>query len=175
MDNCYVLFVKTGREEYINELLKKRLDLNKHLPFIPSRIKLFVKKGVKNKQKQICFPGYIFIESDCNELEFLIDVSHLIEQINEAYYFLNYGSKPQIKMVKEEQLSLQKLMGMDHCIDDSIGFIENDKIIITSGALEGLESSIKKVNRHRREALLEINIMGDIRQIKVALDIVKKI
>lgn len=78
-------------------------------------------------------------------------------------------------MRKAEQIFLQKLMGIDNCIDDSIGFIEGDKIIITSGVLEGMESIIKKVNRHKREALLEVNIMGDARQIKVALEIVKKI
>lgn len=175
MDNFYVLFVKTGKEECIKELLERRLDLNKHLPFLPSKINWFVKKSVKNKQNQICFPGYIFIESNCDAVEFLMDVSQLIKRISDAYYFLYYENKSQIMMKKEEQLSLRKLLGVNHCIEESIGFIEGDKIKITSGVLIGHESSIKKINRHTREALLEINIMGDTRQIKVALEIVKKI
>lgn len=63
-----------------------------------------------------------------------MDVSHLIKQINDAYYFLYYESKSQIMMKREEQLSLRKLLGDNHCIEESIGFIEGDKI--TSGVLD---------------------------------------
>lgn len=55
MDNSYVLFVKTGKEECIKEVLERSLDPNKHLPFIPSKIILFVKKSVKNKQNKYVF------------------------------------------------------------------------------------------------------------------------
>jgi len=38
-----------------------------------------------------------------------------------------------------------------------------------------MESIVKKVNRHKREALIEIEIMGDARLVTVALEIVKKV
>ena len=72
-------------------------------------------------------------------------------------------------------MPLKKLLGADYCIQESIGYVEGDKVIIKSGGLMGSESRIKKINRHKREAVLEINILGDMRQVIVALEIIKKI
>lgn len=174
MENYYVLFVKAGREEYVKTFLDKRLDSGKHFPFIPTKIDLFVRRGVTNKQKQVCFPGYVFIKSSYDAMDFILETSSLIKQIKDSYHFLYYGNKSEIMMSKEEQLYLRKLLGIDYCIQDSIGLIKGDKVIITSGPLMGLESSIKKINRHTREAFLEINIMGYTRQIAVALEIAEK-
>jgi transcriptional antiterminator NusG len=55
-----------------------------------------------------------------------------------------------------------------------VGFCEGDKVRVTSGALVGLESLIKKVNRHKREAIVEMEMMGDVRRVKLMLEVVEK-
>jgi transcriptional antiterminator NusG len=50
-----------------------------------------------------------------------------------------------------------------------------DKIHITDGPLKGRESIVRKVNRHKRLAWIEIKFMGEARLVSVALEIVDKI
>jgi transcriptional antiterminator NusG len=60
------------------------------------------------------------------------------------------------------------------CIRGSVGFVEGDVIRITSCALVGMESWIKKINRHKRKAVVEIEIMGNVREVKLMLEVVEK-
>ena len=53
-------------------------------------------------------------------------------------------------------------------------FIENDRVIITSGPLKGNEALIKKIDRHKRRAYLEIEMFGRKVEAQVGLEIVKK-
>lgn len=39
----------------------------------------------------------------------------------------------------------------------------------------GLESIIRKINRHKRQAIIELDFMGAVRQISVALEILEKV
>lgn len=63
----------------------------------------------------------------------------------------------------------------DHCIESSSGIKEGSKIIITDGPLKGFESAIKKVNRHKRQALIELEFMGSMRMVSVALEVLEKV
>jgi transcription antitermination factor NusG len=57
----------------------------------------------------------------------------------------------------------------------SIGIVIGDKIRIKSGLLIGMESMIKKIDRHGRNATIELNLLVDIRNVTVALEITAKI
>ena len=69
---------------------------------------------------------------------------------------------------------MERLFGADFCVVGSIGFIEGNTIRITSGALVGLEGRIRKVNRHKREAIVEMEMMGAVRDVAVMLEVVEK-
>jgi len=60
-------------------------------------------------------------------------------------------------------------------IESSIGFIEGDRIYIEKGPLEGRESMIHKINRHKMEALIDLEIMGGLRQVAIGLEVLRKI
>ena len=175
MKYWYVLYVRTGSEENVKNLLGRWLDCERHLPFIPMRTLAFRRKGIVNKEKRICFPGYVFIQSSCESNEFLRELSLIVEKIKNAYMFLHYSDKSDIAMREDEKSSLSKLIGRYFCIENSVGLIEGDKIRIVSGALVGMESKIKRINRHNREAVIEIDMMGDIRQVTVVLEFIEKI
>jgi transcriptional antiterminator NusG len=59
--------------------------------------------------------------------------------------------------------------------EESKGFIIGDKIIVTSGPLKGRESIIRKIDRHKRRAEIEVAFLGDIRRINVALEVISKV
>ena len=56
----------------------------------------------------------------------------------------------------------------------SEGFIENDRVVITSGPLQGNEGLIRKIDRHKRKAYLEIDMFGRKLKTQVGLEIVRK-
>lgn len=175
MKKWYVIFTKTGREEKIIELLKKRIDGTMFTPFVLKQEKVFKRSGRIHKDIQISFPGYVFIESDAPYIEFYKNIPVAIREIKGVYRILDYGDKYSVAMHNKERLLLEKLYDSNFCLGSSIGIIEGDQIIVNSGALKGMESVIKKINRHKREAIIEIMFLGDIRQVAVSLEIVEKI
>lgn len=63
----------------------------------------------------------------------------------------------------------------EHLIKMSYGYIENDKIVITEGSMKDYEGIIKRIDRHKRKAVIEIEFFGRIMDVSVELEIVKKI
>ena len=49
-----------------------------------------------------------------------------------------------------------------------------DRIQITSGALVGLEGQIKKIDRHKRIAIVAMRMMGAVREVPLMLEVVEK-
>ena len=66
------------------------------------------------------------------------------------------------------------LLLVDQCLETSRGTIEGDRIVVT-GSLLKRESLIKRINRHRREAIIGLGLSGGMRQIKIGLEIVGKV
>jgi transcriptional antiterminator NusG len=57
----------------------------------------------------------------------------------------------------------------------SIGFIEGDQVRVVSGSLVGMESQIKKINKHNRTAIIEVQFLGEIRKIVLMLEVLDKV
>jgi transcriptional antiterminator NusG len=55
-----------------------------------------------------------------------------------------------------------------------VGVIEGDRIIVTKGPLQGFESLIKKIDRHKRKATIEITLMGLPLAVDVGLEVISK-
>ena len=62
----------------------------------------------------------------------------------------------------------------NHKIDMSYGFIVNDKIIIESGPLKGREGLIKKIDRHKRKAVIEMKFLNQTISASVGLESIRK-
>lgn len=60
-------------------------------------------------------------------------------------------------------------------MEDFVGFIRGDRVFVTLGPLQGRESVIRKIDRHKRRAKIELEFMGDRRIFDVALEIVSKV
>ena len=79
-----------------------------------------------------------------------------------------------ISLTDSEIEFLLKFGGREQLVKMSIGFAEQDKIVVLEGPLKGMEGYIKKIDRHRREANLELPMFGRILDIKVGLEIIRK-
>jgi transcriptional antiterminator NusG len=66
------------------------------------------------------------------------------------------------------------LCGKTTCIEKSSGIIVRDAVVISSGPLIGMEGFIKRIDKYRRRATLDLYMMGDIYPVVVALEIVER-
>lgn len=57
----------------------------------------------------------------------------------------------------------------------SIGSIEGDQIIITSGPLMSLESKITHINRHKQQARLQVTLFNEVKEVNVSLEILSRL
>ena len=74
----------------------------------------------------------------------------------------------------DEVKFLKSLSDCGHVVEISTGLIENDEVQIVSGPLKGREGIIRKIDRHKRVALIEVELFGKTTQAKVGLEIVSK-
>ena len=178
MNNWIVIFVRTGSEQALKNLLEERLPKEDFTPFLPVKESLYRKNGSFLKKEKILFSGYLFIKTTL-DAEIIIKKMwlKLKETIRDKdiFYILHYGkNKNDIIMKEKERISWEKLLDSKDCISGSVGLIEGDEVRIIEGPLMGLESKIKKIDRHKCEATVEIEMMGTTRELKLYLEIIEK-
>jgi transcriptional antiterminator NusG len=98
----------------------------------------------------------------------------VVKHTKRIYRLLSYADKRDVFIRERELSALKMLCDETACIRNSIGIITGDRIRISSGPLAGMESMIKKIDRHGRSATIEIDLMGAIRNVTVALEVVTK-
>ena len=71
----------------------------------------------------------------------------------------------------QEEVELLMRIGTDkQLVEMSSGIIENDRVRILSGPLMGMEGNIRRIDRHKRIAYLEIEMFGRTVEMKVGLE-----
>lgn len=167
----YVIFVKGGNEVKVCQTLnKKRIDA-----FIPMREKFHRNNGKISKVNQVLFPNYVFINTELDHVTFSEEFNKLKQSDNNLIKQLRHDLEGTPPLYDEEVRSLELLLGKDRMIEASIGFIENELVVVTEGPLMGFESQIVHINRHKKEAKVRLNLMGSSREVTVSLDILTKI
>ena len=165
----YVLQVRTGTEESI------RLQCRSNIPeavlercFIPYYEEKKRIRGEWTIQKKVLFPGYVFVVTE--------DLNHLYDSLKTVIGLTKLiGTEKEIvPLTEEEKDFLLGFGGEEQVVKMSEGIIEGTKIIVTQGALMGKEGYIKKVDRHKRKARLELEMFGRMQEIVVGLEIVEK-
>lgn len=175
----YVLFVKTGYEDRaVDEISNERLwEVDGIRPFAPMYDACFRKLGDLSQERRQLFPGYVFIDTDIAGTDFAVCVREYIYRSEYVLKLLRYGrgyNDFEYEMNEKEKRIWSKLLNQYDCIAMSKGLIVGDLVQIIDGPLQGLESRIKKVNRHRMKAVIEIEVMGVKSVVTVGLEIVSK-
>jgi len=178
MKNWIILFVRTGSEKKLLQMLNECLNSGEYLPFLPVKESSRRSKGVIYKEFKLLFPGYVFIQTEIEALLIAENLKSALTNIAERkdiFSILYYGNnKKDVVMREKERLHWERLLDSNFCVKGSAGIIEGDMIRIISGALVGMESRIKRINRHKREAVVEMEIMGAVREVRLMLEIIEK-
>ena len=166
----YVMQVRTGSEENIQ--LQCQKDISSEVLedcFIPYYEEKRNIKGEWTTQRKILFPGYVFLDSH--------EVTRLysnLQQVSGLTKLLKTGDEV-VPLTKEEVHFLKTFGGEEQIVAVSEGVIENSKVVVMSGPLIGKEGYIKKIDRHKRRAFLEMPMFGRVQKIQVGLEIVAKV
>ena len=175
MKNWVILFARTGSEEKLADVFKEKLNAEEYLPFVPTKETPYRSKGIIHKVRKPLFPGYVFVQTEVEPKSIAEKLAAALKNIKDIYSILHYGDdEKDVAVREEERLYWERLFDTNFCVVGSVGFIEGDTIRITSGALVGLEGQIKKINRHKREAIVEMEMLGAKREVVLMLEIVEK-
>lgn len=165
----YVVQTRTGTEESIRLQCQKNVSAEVlkrcFIPYYEEQKRI---RGEWTTQKKVLFPGYVFmiaenVESLYKELKTVIGLTKLI------------GTGDEIVPLQEEEIKfLEGFGGEKQVVEMSEGIIEGGQVKVTSGPLQGKEGYIRKIDRHKRKAWLEIEMFGRIQNIQVGLEIVAK-
>ena len=161
----YVVFVESGKEEEVQKWLDHYFDNEIQQNMVPKK-RLIEKKGGKYYTviKKL-FPGYVFIHIDMD-----LEKYKIIKNIPKLIRFLSTDSY--YSPIDESEISvIQRL-------DDSVGYskvlVKNFKIQVKEGCLYGMEGIIKKIDKHRNRAKIQLNLMGEPKLVEVGVEIIYK-
>ena len=177
MDNWYIMSVWTGKERSVTENIRAyntEKSINNVSPFVPLKEFFLKRNGNIKKATSIMFPGYVFAESKMDAYEFLNYAKGLRRTLHNSMTVLKYGDSDEIAIRWEERLVLMKLMNHEWCVKTSQGFKENDIVTITEGALVGCEGQIKKIDRHKMTALIEVEMLGKKNRVELGLQVLRR-
>lgn len=165
----YVLQVRTGIEENIRIQCRNNIsDQVLEECFIPYYEEKKRIRGEWTIQRKVLFPGYIFVISEnidrlYESLKKIIGLTKLIGTGNEI-----------VPLTEEEKNFMIQFGGEEQIVKMSEGIIEGDQIIVLKGPLKGQEGYIRKIDRHKRKAWMDIPMFGRVQNIEIGLEIVSK-
>ena len=175
MTYWYVFTAITGRERSVANRVNQRFRNDEITAFTPERTVLFRRSGKVQKELQIMFPGYVFVESRLRDDEFLYQSSQIVRSSMHIRKLLKYSDSGEIAVREDERTSLMLLMNDKHHLEPSTCFIEGDRICITEGPLLGRECIIHKINSHKMEAIIVLEILGDKRLVTIGLEVIQRV
>lgn len=170
--NWYVLFVMGGREQQIKDFLNQE---NKNWKaFIPMIEIIHTKQGKEYTVNKPMFPSYIFIDTSLSPNDFRDLLKHAKEKIAGIIKELKFDEDtPALRDYEREYL--EGLLNNQYKITPSVGYMENDKVVITDGPLKGYESQIVWIDRHKKKAALQLDLLNKETRVTLSLEIIKKI
>lgn len=165
----YVVQVRTGTEESIVQQCEKNVsDGVLERCFIPYYEEKRHIRGVWTVHKKILFPGYVFVVTEKIEGLF-IELQNVIGLTK----LLGIGDDI-VPLREEETQFLLTFGGEKQVVEMSEGIIEQSKVRVISGPLQGMEGCIRKIDRHKRKAYLEVEMFGRMQRVQVGLEIISK-
>ncbi|MDD2592340.1 MAG: antiterminator LoaP [Erysipelotrichaceae bacterium] len=171
MDNWYILYVKANREEKINQYLKtKGIDV-----FVPKRDVIYKRCNKKFLVRKLLFTNYIFVRSNLDQSHFIYQIKEYKNEVEGIIRVLTYDKTGTPALNDQEKAFFKKLLGVHDVVTPSVGYIENDKVVITEGPLLGMESKIVSINKHKKYAKIVGKMFERDIIVEVSLDIVKKL
>ena len=177
----YVAQVRIGSEESIRRQCIEKITGDELKDFRDCYVFYYEeKRHVRGEwviQEKVLFPGYVFFvakEKRSNSRgERLKELEEELRNVDGVQKFLGINKEP-AALTDEEICFLKAFGGEEQTVEMSEGVIEQSEIRVYSGPLVGREKYIRKVDRHKRRAFVEMPMFGKMQKMQVGLEIVAK-
>lgn len=162
----YVIWTSTGMEEKTAQAVRDLACQSRC--FVPRRRVQIRRKGEWIFTERPIFPGYLFVDTE--------DIDTLVLELwkMEGFHAVLAVEKKYYPLSDEDAVLTEKLYESEGVLDVSQGMIEGDTITVTSGPLQGREGMIRRIDRHKRMAYIEIELFNQTIRGAVGLEIVEK-
>lgn len=151
----YIIYSKQNSYGQLLDILNKQSDL---YAFVPKIEKWFKCKDFARYELKDMYPGYIFIKSSLDEKSFKSKYEEMLKSIHRLAQLLEQDDFISLKNDEIQLLSL--FLNNQDIIVHSKGKYDGDDLKIMYGPLCGLESKIKKINRHKHIAKVDCHLLG---------------
>lgn len=167
----YIAQVRNGSEEQVRNKCIRAADKRVlEQCFIPRYKEMKKYQGAWHTQEKLLFPGYVFMISSHAE-----ELNKSICNVIKPGTVKMLGTGDEIVPLKESETKLLEHMGVrENALDISKGVIKDGVTHVTEGPLTGLESYIRKIDRHKRKAWLEFDLSGSMVRMEAGLEITEK-
>ena len=160
----YVIWTSTGSERKTCEAVSSKVKR----AFVPTKTVAKKTEGKWSETDKPLFPGYLFADTDdIDSLSAFLwkmeGFGKVLDTEREIYPI--YG---------DEEEFVERLYERGGSFDLSTGYIEGERIVITSGPLKGMEGLIRKIDRHKRTAYLRLSFFEREIMTSVGLEITEK-
>lgn len=164
----YVIQVYTGKEEETADQCRARVAVGTEEVFVPLVERMTKVRGEWEVVRTRLFPGYVFIETDRPG-----DLYMRLKEVRAMTRLLKTGEEI-TPLYREEEEYLRSLEDEEHVVRYSEGYLEGERLVVTSGALKGQEGKIRKILRHKRLVVLEVPLLGREVEVTLGLGVVEK-
>ena len=173
--NYHIIFTNTGKQKALQSVLSRALPEETGRVFIPMR-EYWVRKEQTVEQKPL-FPGYIIFRTDMDRRslhEFVKynrrDIQTFVRELENRTLLDSgmdvtavYPEDPELEITDvsaEEKELLDNVLDEDGVWRMSRGCKRDGKFIVPEGPLSVYTDRIKEVDRHNREAVLDLDFRG---------------
>ncbi len=169
-DKWYVGQVLAGKEASTLSQCRKLIDPSiLHESFVPEFETMWKSSAGWRPKRRLLFPGYLFFVTDNIEA-----LAAGLANVPNRVRILGDEENSFMALSDAERDWFLAFIDQDRVVRMSEGVIENDQVIITKGPLMGKEARIRKVDRHKRCAFVEVDMFGRKTTARVGLEIVRK-
>ena len=164
----YVIQTLGGKEEETAHMIRRNISscFAKEC-FIPKRERLKKFHGIWNKEEEILFRGYVFVDSErpqglYRELKQIPRLTKLLGREDEYFFALSQEEEELVRGIGDEKhkTSISR-----------IAVEEGKKIRVLEGPLKGYTGDVVKVNLHKREVVVRVEFMGRPMELKMGVEI----
>lgn len=188
--NTYVLYTEHHKElhlaEYLTSTILQRYPEAASRFYVPKAVKMWHyndKNGNKQweEREDLLFYNYVFTES--SNVEALNQVLKGL-RIDTGYHLIGknrihdpnktYEDQPIIPVSEADMTRLNTLLGSDGIVGKSTFIKEGSHVEFLSGPLKGMEADVKKIFPSKHYAIVEMEFLGEIRRISLAIQMISK-
>jgi len=165
----YAIQVKTRGEEKFMRLFSALHPHDCFSMHFPQRRIDIRRKGIIRQSMTAVFPGYIFIESEREDI-----VAHQwdFRRTDGFYRFLKSNQMISPLADRDLELVLHFISKGPVAGISRVFFNENARIVVVDGPLMGLEGRIIKVDKRKKRAKIKLNLYDDSFAIDLGFEVI---